>query len=431
MTDDRRRMQSSSYLSRGIRFATLRCVATALLADGIHDTAARIPSHAPWPIVLLTQSLDLGGSERQLATLAMSLDRRVFDPTVACFDCRGVRGDDLRRAGVPVVEFPVRSFIAPHTAAVGRRLYSWLRQRHIVLAHAFDVPTAAFAVPLARAARVPVVLSSQRGDRRLFGRGIQRVLRVADHLADAIVVNSDYVRRVLVAEFGVADESIRICRNGLDVGVFHPDDEDAVSVRSARLKPRATTAIARGRTESGLLVGIVAALRAEKSIETLIDAFAQLADPQHRLVIVGDGPCKTALEARARERGLKERCSFVSATSDVASWYRAIDVFVLPSLNESFSNSLMEAMACGCAVVASNVGGNPELVRDGENGLLFEGGNAGDLARRLELVLGDAERRHRLGAAAVRTIRESYTNEASADRFAALYESMIGARAQG
>jgi glycosyltransferase involved in cell wall biosynthesis len=401
---------------RGIRFATLKCVATALLADGIPDTAARMPSHAPWPIVLLTQSLDLGGSERQLATLAMSLDRRVFDPIVACFDCRGVRGDDLRRAGVPVVEFPVRSFVAPHTAVVGRRLYSWLRQRQIVLAHAFDVPTAAFAVPLARAARVPVVLSSQRGDRRLFARGIQRVLRVADHLADAIVVNSDYVRRVLVAEFGVQDESIRICRNGLDVGVFHPG-EDRAAV--ARLSPRATS-------DAELVVGIVAALRPEKSIETLIDAFSQLADRRHRLVIVGDGPCKAALEARARERGLNERCSFVSATADVASWYRRIDVFVLPSLNESFSNSLMEAMACGCAVVASNVGGNPELVRDGENGLLFEPGNAADLARRLELVLGDGERRQRLAMGAIHTIRESYTNEASTARFGALYESLIG-----
>jgi glycosyltransferase involved in cell wall biosynthesis len=373
-----------------------------------------MPPHAPWPIVLLTQSLDLGGSERQLATLAMSLDRRVFDPIVACFDSRGVRGDDLRRAGVPVVEFPVRSFVAPHTAVVGRRLYSWLRQRHIVLAHAFDVPTAAFAVPIARAARVPVVFSSQRGDRRLFARGIQRVLRVADHLADAIVVNSDYVRRVLVAEFGVKDESTRICRNGLDVGVFYPAEEIA---------PRE----ARATGDSGLVVGIVAALRAEKSIDTLIDAFSQLRDPRHRLLIVGDGPCKEALQAHARERGLDERCAFLPATSDVAAWYRKIDVFVLPSLNESFSNSLMEAMACGCAVVASNVGGNPELVRDGENGLLFDPGNAADLARRLELVLGDADRRQRLGTAAVRTIREGYTNETSAARFAALYESSIGA----
>jgi L-malate glycosyltransferase len=363
--------------------------------------------------VLLSQSLNLGGSERQLAALAMSIDRRLFEPTVACFDSRGVRSDDLRRAGVPVVEFPVRSFVAPQTALVARRFYSWLRQRQIVLVHAFDVPTVAFAVPLARAARVPVVLSSQRGDRRLFARGMQRILRVTDRLADAVVVNSDYIRRVLTAEFGVKDESIRACRNGLDLGVFHPADD------RARLPPRAP--------DAPLIVGVVAALRPEKSIETLIDAFSRVRDRRHRLVVVGDGPCKESLQTHAREVGLGDRCSFVASTSDVASCYRTIDVFVLPSLNESFSNSVMEAMACGCAVLASNVGGNPELVHDGENGLLFEAGNAADLAARLETVLGDAEYRRRLGAQAVRTIRESYSNEASARRFAELYESFIDA----
>jgi glycosyltransferase involved in cell wall biosynthesis len=392
-------------------------VPTALLADDIPETELSMSSQRPRAIVLLTQSLDLGGSERQLAALALSLDRRVFAPTVVCFDSRGVRGDELRRAGVPIVEFPIRSFVAPHTVALAARFFGWLRVRGVVLVHAFDVPTVAFAVPIARAARVPVVLSSQRGDRRLFGRGIRRVLRVTDHLADAVVVNSDYVRRVLIAEFGVKDESIRVCRNGLDVGLFGPDGD------VARLKPRAT-----GESRAtGLVVGLVAALRPEKSIDTLIDAFARLDDERHRLVIVGDGPCKDALQTYARERRLGERCSFVPATSDVASWYRAIDVFVLPSLNESFSNSLMEAMACGCAVVASNVGGNPELVRDGDNGLLFEPGNAADLADRLHLVLGDQQYRERLATAAVRTIRESYTNDASTNRFAELYASLIGA----
>jgi L-malate glycosyltransferase len=107
------------------------------------------------------------------------------------------------------------------------------------------------------------------------------------------------------------------------------------------------------------------------------------------------------------------------------SWYRRIDVFVLPSLNESFSNSLMEAMACGCAVVASNVGGNPELVVHGDNGLLFEPGDISSLTSELESVLGDAALRHRLSAAAIRTIEEGYTRERSARRFGELYVRLL------
>ena len=115
----------------------------------------------------------------------------------------------------------------------------------------------------------------------------------------------------------------------------------------------------------------------------------------------------------------------------MTSWYRRIDVFVLPSINESFSNSLMEAMACGCTVVASNVGGNPELVVHGENGLLFESGNVASLTGALESVLGDAALRHRLSAAAIRTIEEGYTREQSARRFGDLYGRLLSSARLG
>ncbi len=247
-----------------------------------HATDDQAVSHRACPIVLLSQTLDLGGSERQLAELAMSLDRRRFQPMVVCFNSRGIRADELRRAGVSVVEFPLRSFVTPDAIAVAWRFYKWLRRHRVVIVHAFDVPTVAFAVPVARAARVPVVLSSQRGDRRLFTRAAQRGLRLTDRLADGVVVNSDYVRKVLVAQFGVRDEAIYTCPNGLDINVFHPAGGSEHEI--ARLKPRATpsgvTASAAmasggtmsdgarsdgttsGSTPSGLVVGFVAALRA-------------------------------------------------------------------------------------------------------------------------------------------------------------------------
>src|SRR5207302_3139718 len=89
-------------------------------------------------------------------------------------------------------------------------------------------------------------------------------------------------------------------------------------------------------------------------------------------------------------------CHFQPAAQDVAPWLRAMDIFVLPSLSESFSNSLMEAMACGCCPIASDTGGNPELVRDGEAGLLFPAGDIGALAAHLTPVLNDEEVGQRL-----------------------------------
>jgi len=365
-----------------------------------------MPTPSPRPVLLMTRSLDLGGSERQVAEVAMSLDQRQFRPSVACFDGRGVRADDLRRAGIPVIEFTVRSFGSPRTAALAWQFMSWVRRQGVALVHPFDVPTVLFGVPLARLARAPIVLSSQRGDRRLFSRGAQRALGATDRLAHGIVVNSNYIRRVLETEFRVPAARIHTCLNGLDTTIFHPGD---------RARPAG----------GGLVVGIVAALRSEKSIETLIEAFARLGDRSHTLVIVGDGPCKEPLQALARRLGVLERTTFTAAAVDVTSWYRRIDVFVLPSINESFSNSLMEAMACGCAVLASNVGGNPELVVHGDNGLIFEPGDAAGLAVELEAVLGNAALRHRLAAAATRTIEDGYTRERSAQRFGELYGRML------
>jgi L-malate glycosyltransferase len=362
----------------------------------------------PWPVLLMTRSLDLGGSERQVAEVAMSLDRQRFRPAVGCFDGRGVRADDLRRAGIPVLEFAVRSFASPRSALPAWRFMSWLRRHRVALVHPFDVPTDLFAVPLARLARVPIVLSSQRGDRRLFSRGEQRALTVVDRLVDGVVVNSNYIRRVLESEFNVPGARIHTCHNGLDTTIFHPGD------RSER---RASA--------DGLVVGIVAALRPEKSIETLIEAFARLPQTSHTLAIVGDGPCKEALQAQARRLGVLERTTFTPTTHDVAPWYRRIDVFVLPSLNESFSNSLMEAMASGCTVLASKVGGNPELVVHAVNGMLFEPGNVDSLTRELLAVVADPALRCRLATAAVRTIEEGYTRERSARRFGELYEQLV------
>jgi glycosyltransferase involved in cell wall biosynthesis len=236
-------------------------------------------------------------------------------------------------------------------------------------------------------------------------------MAVTDRLVDGVVVNSNYIRRVLETHFKVPPARIHTCLNGLDTTLFHPGNRA-------------------GRFDAGepLVVGIVAALRSEKSIQTLIEAFARLRSRSHTLVIVGDGPCKDTLEGLARSLGVLERTTFTATTVDVVSWYRRIDVFVLPSLNESFSNSLMEAMACGCAVVASNVGGNPELVVHGDNGLLFEPGDIGSLASELESALGDAALRHKLSAAAIRTIEDGYTREQSARRFGELYRRLLSAR---
>jgi glycosyltransferase involved in cell wall biosynthesis len=265
-----------------------------------------------------------------------------------------------------------------------------------------------FALPIARIAGTPIVLASQRGDRRLFPRHYRHALRVTDRLCDGIVVNSAYLKRVLVSQFAVPDALIHVCHNGLNTAIFHATGR----TRRPELPDR------------GIVIGTIAVLRPEKSIETLIDAFRDL-DGTHTLVVVGDGPCAETLRARAEAAGIANRCVFAASTSDVASWYRSIDVFVLPSTNESFSNSLMEAMACGCTPVASSAGGNSELVRHGTNGLLFETGSVRDLRDKLAILVNDPVLRARLSVAATRTIQEEHTTQRAVAKFEQLYLDLL------
>ena len=181
------------------------------------------------------------------------------------------------------------------------------------------------------------------------------------------------MRRQLRDEERVPAGLIHLCYNGIDTRVFRPGARRAAGRLARRL--------AGGRG------GLRAA--AGKRTGTLLDAFAAVRGlaPGMKLAIVGSGPCLSALQDQARALGILPHCVFEPATSRVADWLHAIDIFVLPSLSEALSNSLMEAMACGCCVAASRVGGNPELVAHGETGMLFEPRDAAGLAGVLRLLM--------------------------------------------
>jgi glycosyltransferase involved in cell wall biosynthesis len=363
------------------------------------------------PVLLMARELNLGGTERQLTEIARSLDRTRFEPHAGCFRAEGLRSDELREAGVPVARFPAASFLSPSLLGAARGMGAYVRRHGIGVVHTFDVPMNLFGVPVARMFGVPRVIASQRAHRGLTP-GIRRhLLRITDQIADAIVVNCLSVRRELVEEERVPAARVHVCYNGVDTSVFRPQ----AAPRPASLDGAC------------LVIGIVCALRPEKDLGTLLRAFAEVKRmrPGLRLVLVGSGPERANVESLARELGLGEACVVEPATSRVADWLRAIDIFVLPSLSEALSNSLMEAMACGCCAVASRAGGNPELVSHGSTGLLFEPGDAAGLAAALRLLTENEELRTGMGRAAARRIHDEFSLEASARAMGEIYRVVL------
>ena len=363
---------------------------------------------APIPVLLMVRELNLGGSERQMAQIARALDRSRFDPRVGCFRPAGLRADELRAAGVPIVQFPVPSLVSLKGAL---RIAAYIREQNIRLVHTFDTPANLYGVPAARVAGSAVVLSSQRVDRALWPAVQRHGLRITDRLADGIVVNCEFLRRHLHDEEKVPAGLIHLCYNGIDTGAFLPQ-------HGARPDTLRTAA---------LVVGVVCALRPEKGLDTLLDAFAAVHGlvPGMKLAIVGSGPCLGHLQDQARALGILPDCVFEPATARVADWLHAIDIFVLPSVSEALSNSLMEAMACGCCVAASRVGGNPELVVHGETGMLFRARDAAGLAEVLRLLVHEPARRAALALNAARLIHSRFSLEAAAGKMGEIYDALL------
>jgi L-malate glycosyltransferase len=368
----------------------------------------------PWPVLLMACELDLGGSERQMTEIAKALDRSRFEPHVGCFRAEGMRGRELAAAGVPIVQFPVRSFVSAGAASGAWDLARYVRRWNIRLVHTFDYPLTTFAVPVARLFTSAAVVSSQRSHRELIPRHYRRLVRITDRLAAAVVVNCEFVQRHLEEDEGVPAGRIRLCYNGIDLEAFQP----GAGVRPASLPADA------------FVIGTVCALRPEKGLTTLVDAFARIRPMRAglKLVIVGSGSMLAALEAQVELLGLQRDCLFVPATERVPDWLGAMDIFVLPSRTEALSNALLEAMACGCCPVASNVGGNPELVRSGETGLLFESGDFSGLTAALAGLIESTSLRQRLAAAGAQLVRERFSIRASAERMGEIYAQLIEAR---
>lgn len=360
-------------------------------------------SGAGIPVLLMARALHIGGSERQMTETAKRLDRSVFQPHVGCFRPAGLFGDELRDFGVTVTQWPVTSYVSGSAFRGARDIARYIGDNGIRIVHTWDYPLTTYAIPIARLATRAIAISSQRSERSLIPTGYRRLLPAIDRMCHAMVVNCKFLERQVIGQ-GVPAAKIRVCYNGIDLERFR-----------------------RAPVAHPLTIGVVCALRPEKDLTVLIDAVALVQDaaPQLRLVIVGEGTELGKLQQRAHDAGVAGMCHFEPATANVAEWLSTIDIFVLPSRSEAFSNSLMEAMACGCCVIASDVGGNPELVRSGETGILFPSGDVRGLAEALRLVIADPGLRADLAETGCRFVRSGFSIASAASRMQEIYLNLL------
>jgi len=364
-----------------------------------------------WPVLLLVESLGHGGCERDATKIAVGLDRTRFEPHVAVFHTGGTLTPQLEAAGVPILPLPLRSFVNSSVLVAARTMGAYIRNHGIQLMHAFDVPSDIFAAPVARWYGVPAVITSQLSYRSMYAPSRRAALRLTDWLSDRIVTNSQAVGDSLRQSAGFPASKLYLCYNGVDPSTFYPGP----GIRVPEFEG------------ASAVVGTVCVMRPEKRIEWLLEAFADVSrtQPGLRLLLVGSGE-ETPRLLELRDRlGLGGVCHFEPARPNAADWMRSIDIFVNASSLESFPNAVLEAMACGCCVVGSSVGGIPELITHNRDGLIFESNSLPGLTAALRLAASDPDLRARLRQQAVLTAHRRFSMKITLERTEALYQSLL------
>lgn len=354
------------------------------------------------PVVLaeLAGSAGYGGGERYLEVLFDKLDRTTFTPFLICPE-PGLFVEKMTAKGIPTAMVHLAPLFNPFALV---RLTWMLKQNHVMILQTHGARANVYGRLAAWLAGVPCVIATVHNSIRdydvsLVKRWIyRRLLSLTLPWADRVICVSEALAQDMLIDCPAAGPLTRTVRNGVDQVWF--------SIRGKR-----DTIRKEWHVDKGPVLLTVARLANEKGHRFLIQALPGLLAEWPSLVclFVGEGESREALVALAREHGVDQLCRFVGARNDVADWYAAADVVVLPSLSEGFPFVLLEALAMACPVVATNVNGVPELIHDGRTGVLVPPRNPKALEAALRTLLRDPCLAARLGRAGQQEVAAHYT----------------------
>lgn len=374
-------------------------------------------------VAFFIDGMSIGGTELNAVRTAERLDRERFQLSVFCHVPEGPLRARYDAAGIPVYPVPIRGMFVPATMLQARRTARQLRELDVDIVHTHDRYTNVFGAAAAHLAGVHGLITSRRWW-DVVPRWIYRVAnRLAYRSSSRVLANSAAVGRLLQEADGVPGRRVAIVHNFLEPEAFTPPTSQGR---------------ARWREEHGIpldavIVGCIANLRPVKDHGTLLAAFQGVAAryPDAWLVLAGDGPSRGPLERLAADLGIAGRTSFLGSVPNRPNLHHHFDVSALTSLNEGFPNSLIEAMAAGRAVVATDVGGVADAVRNGSTGLLVPSGDVAAATSALARLVGNPAERTAMGQRAAAIARAEYDEESVLPKLEALYTTVSGRTATG
>lgn len=380
-------------------------------------------------ILKTVTNFSCGGTEGQVHNFIKVLNRQHFDLQFACLKKYGLFLEEVEKMNIPVQEFPIRSFFHPKTWWQLWKMASFMRSQNIQISHSYNFYSNLIAVCAARLGGVPVVIASIR-DRGVYLTPMQKkVQKWVCNLADRILVNADSIRLWLIDQ-GVPEGKITLVKNGIDLSLY----ENSSGFTDIRLEL--------GIPPDSRLVIMLARLDPQKGVDDFLKAARIIRErhPDVHFLVVGDKlelkdgeivsdvDYHEYLHQLTESLGISHCTWFTGHRTDVPSMLAQTTVSVLPSHSEGLSNSLIESMAAGLPLVATDVGGNPELIKQGVNGLLVPIRDSEALAEAINTILDNPKLAAEFGVASRRLCQEQFSMVKMAVATEQIYIGELGKR---
>lgn len=352
-----------------------------------------------------------GGAEEMLLNVLKSIDRDVYSVEVCCL-VGGHIADTLRTADVPVTVLNMRNKWDFHAVW---KLVSMLKRNNIHIIHTSLYASNAFGRMASIMARTPVTIAWEHDTAHVKPARHVLVDRFLGKFTDFITVPSEAIRQSIIERENISGEKIGVIHNFVDMARF------SISVDSNSKRTEL------GLEQEDIVIGCVGSLSEHKGQRHLVDAAPRVIDsfPKAKFLLVGEGPLRSELEEKIKSMDLNGKVVLSGFRRGIPEIMGIMDLYVQPSLREAFGISIIEAMAMGKPVVASRVGGIPEVVKDGETGVLVPPGDSKAISETIVKLLGDKGRALKMGRAGSERVRTHFTSEAAVGGLERLYEKFI------
>jgi len=369
-------------------------------------------------ICYLLPELKGGGSEKHVIQLAAGLRERGQDARIACLFREGPLAGEAHEKKIPLICLNLSYRWGMGTFA---RIAGWIRSNPMDILHTYLFGFHLFAGLPARLLKVPILVSSRREIPHWQKWRHQWVENAGNLFVDRVVACSKAVENWTLQKERIPRRKVLTLYNGVDRSRFDSSRVSSAIRRDFHIPPEAP------------LIGTVANMAIEKGYPYLLEAARSILEkcPEAWFLFVGFGPLEQKIKTQAQRITGHRQIIFAGARTDIPDLLGAMDIFILASVVEGFPNVLLEALAMAKPVVATRVGGVPELIESGQNGILIPPQNGNALSEAVLSLLKAPERAKAMGQRGEEKIRKNFTLERMLDQYEALYLSLLRSKGKG